>query len=81
MTNPDTPQDETQENELTNVHQALQEAALTSKAEVAMRNRSIRFPDDLWEETAKICERNATDVPTFLRECCKGLCRDYGHKE
>ena len=67
-----------QSNSLASVHGALEAARFSSESVRAMNPRSIRFPDLLWEEASRICERHATSLPIFLRECCEGLCRVYG---
>ncbi len=67
-----------QHDPLQTVHSALQEASLASKHERPMRNFSVRLPDDIRDRASEICQHHGTDLGTFLRECCKSLCKDYG---
>lgn len=64
---------------LTNVHQALNAASLASANEQTMKNFSVRLPPNVKEKAQAICERHGTDLSTFLRECCVGLLKDFGH--
>lgn len=43
-----------------------------------MINFSVRMPLQLKETAMFICERNATDLGSFLRECTTAMVRDYG---
>lgn len=75
-----------QDNELpgslpqTNIDSALAAASTASKKQDSMKNFSVRLPEELKAQAQFICERNATDLGTFLRECTKALVRDYGVK-
>lgn len=63
---------------LTNVHDALKAASLESKNQKKpMVSSSFKIEEDVKEEVQKICERNGTDMSTFLRKCCLGLVNDY----
>lgn len=62
----------------TSIDHALAEASAASQASVTMKNFSVRLPEDMKEAAQYICERNATDLGTFLRECTRALVADYG---
>jgi hypothetical protein len=63
------------------VDDALAEASSSSKQSDSMKTFSVRLPEDVKEMAQEVCERHATDLGTFLRECAKGLIRDYYHAE
>lgn len=65
---------------MTTVHQALAEASAASQAQVSMKNFSVRLPEALKEACQVICERHGTDLGSYLRECARGLVRDYGQE-
>lgn len=67
--------------ELTNVHQALQNASLASREAQPMKNFSVRLPESEKLIAQEICQRHGTDLGVYLRECVSALLRDYGIKE
>lgn len=64
----------------TTVQEALNEASQASKATESMKNFSVRLPGALKESCQVICERHGTDLGSYLRECARGLVRDYGQE-
>lgn len=63
---------------MTNVHQCLAEASASSRDDQGpMVGFSVRLPKGLKKLCMFICERNATDLGTYLRQCAKALARDY----
>jgi hypothetical protein len=61
---------------LTSVHEALNNATFAERpapGEVV----AFRLDADLKAEVIGICERHATTVSEFLRQCCAGLVNDY----
>lgn len=73
--------EEIQEPNKTDIHACLAEAAGSDRTGPAMINYSVRLPEGIKNEAKAICERNATDLSTYLRECTKALIRDYGIKQ
>ena len=65
---------------ITNVHQCMNAAAFESSSASKAKsvNFSVRLPEELKNQAQFICERNCTDLGTYLRECTKALLRDYG---
>lgn len=63
----------------TTVHQAMAEASTESGQVPSMKNFSVRLPSDLKAVAQQICERNGTDLGTYLRACTRALVRDYGY--
>jgi hypothetical protein len=64
----------------TPVHLCLEAASFASKKEGAAVVFSVRLPEPLKKQAQFICEKNLTDLGTYLRECTKALVRDYGVK-
>ena len=62
----------------TDIHECMALASSASKAQAPMVNFSVRLPSEVKDQAIWICERNAPDLGTFLRECAKSLIRDYG---
>lgn len=64
-------------NQLTNVHEALQEAATDVSKPKPMITGTFRIEQDSKALAEQICERHGTTLSAFLRKCCHGLVRDY----
>jgi hypothetical protein len=64
-------------NKLTSVHDALQNAVLESGTKTEMINCTFKVPPHVKDLAEKICDRHGTTMSVFLRECVKGLVRDY----
>lgn len=65
----------------TDVHECLQSAAASQPSKKAMLNFSTRMPEETRDAAKFICERNGTDLSSYLRECTYALVRDYGVKD
>lgn len=64
--------------DLSTVHNALQDAVLESKARSPMQNYSVRLPINLKLQADEILHRHGTDLSSFLRHCASRLVSDYG---
>ena len=67
-----------QETQEISIHDAMALAASESAQSNAMKPYSVRLPEGVKEAAQYICERNATDLGTFLRNCAVVLVKDYG---
>lgn len=64
-------------NKVTSVHEALQNAQLESSQRADMINCTFKLPPHVKALAEQICEKHGTNISVFLRECCKGLVKDY----
>lgn len=62
---------------LTNVHEALARSATQGPIKESMQNRTFREHDAVIEEVRIICDRHGTTMGAFIRECLRGLIKDY----
>lgn len=68
--------------DVSNVHEALSRAVETEKDRVALVNANFKIHPLRKELAEGICEKNATTLSAYLRECCDLLLVDYlGPKE
>lgn len=67
----------TTEKSLTSVHEALNNAAQSSKHNPPGKPVSFRLEDQFKNEAMAICDRHGTNLSQFLRHCCLGLIQDY----
>lgn len=65
------------EDKLTNIHEALNEATFESRANEPMINVSVRLQENTKMVAMQICAHNGTDLSTFLRKCAEALVKDY----
>lgn len=63
--------------ELTDVHEALMLASDDSKEKPAYITVTAKMEQRTKDLASMICAKNGTNLSAFLRECCKGLVRDY----
>lgn len=68
---------EQQQFEVSNVHEALSEAAAESAENKPMIPISTKLPEELAVKVKDICGRHGTNTSTFLRKCCESLVKDY----
>lgn len=66
-----------EQDKLTSVHEALQNAVFETSTKVEMVNCTFKLPPHVKDLAEQICERNGTNMSVFLRECVKGLVKDY----
>lgn len=66
--------------QLHNVHDAMEEAALEVSKSPKMVVGSFKIEPEFKELTAKICKSNGTTMSRFLRQCCRKLIEDYQGK-
>lgn len=66
-----------QNNEVTNVHEALSRAVESEKNRVALINANFKINPIKKEIADGICETNGTTLSAFLRECVEGLIKDF----
>ncbi len=64
-------------NKVTSVHDAMQNAQLESSQRNDMVNCTFKVPPHIKGLAEQICERHGTTISVFLRECCRGLVKDY----
>jgi hypothetical protein len=65
----------------TDIHECMVTACSENATRpAAMINFSVRMPKATKDLCMFICERNATDLGSFLRSCAVALAKDYGAK-
>lgn len=62
---------------LTNIHDAMSRAIESEKERVPLVNANFKINPLKKEIAEQICEKNATTLSAFLRECAEGLIQDY----
>lgn len=62
---------------LTTVHDALQSAAFKKNQNNQMISASCKIDQKTKDLADGICEKHATTLSAFLRECCESLVLDY----
>lgn len=64
--------------QLTSVHESLQNAALQNAQEQSkIITTSFKCDEETISLAHKICRSNGTNLSSYLRECCKSLIGDY----
>lgn len=62
---------------VTNVHQALTEAAIKEKNRVTLVNANFKIDPIKKTLAEQICEKHGATLSSFMRECVEGLVKDY----
>jgi len=62
----------------TTIHDCLEAAADSKRTPGATPVFSVRIPEDVKKKAMFICERNVTDLGSYLRQCTLALVEDYG---
>lgn len=65
------------ETPVTNIHEALADAAAETSESKPMIPISTKLPEELAATVKEICARHGTNTSTFLRKCCESLVKDY----
>lgn len=63
--------------ELTDVHEALMQASDNSREKPTYITVTAKMEQRTKDLASIICAKNGTNLSAFLRECCKGLVKDY----
>ncbi len=63
--------------EITDIHQALQRAALSEGDRVPLENANFKCNPVKKEIAIQICEKNGTTFSAYMRECVNALVADY----
>jgi hypothetical protein len=65
--------------ELTNIHECLKAAQYETNTVGPLDDTlTLRIQELLKQRSSEICERNKTNLSTYLRKCCEALVADYG---
>jgi len=64
--------------EVTTIHEAMSDAVHQADTTRARVPYAFRCGPDRIHLASRICERNSTTLPEFLRQCVYALGRDYG---
>lgn len=62
---------------LTSVHDALINAVQASEKKPPLKPYTFKCDEEQIAHAEQICERHATSLSEFLRQCVKGLTSDY----